>query len=59
MRSRRLEVVGARKNGCARGRHARPFFLAPATQVRVILVEGRVIGTPLTTLSAGREQYYT
>ena len=46
-RSKRLEVVGARKNGRARGRHAkeegapsplarlplvRPFFLAPATQ---------------------------
>ena len=37
LRSRRLEVVGERENGCARGRHARGFscahyFQAPATQ---------------------------
>ena len=32
LRRRRLEVVGARKNERARGRHPRPFFLGPATQ---------------------------
>ena len=36
LRSRRLEVVGERKNGRARGRHAclllaRPFFRVPST----------------------------
>ena len=38
LRSRRLEVVGARKNERVRGRHARgeacPFFLGPAEQAR-------------------------
>ena len=38
LRSRRLEVVGARNNERARGRHAlaRPFFLGPATQAKFL-----------------------
>ena len=40
-RSRRLEVVGERENGRARGRHARlllarPFFLVPTTSKRLL-----------------------
>ena len=40
LRNRRLEVVSARENGHARGRHAclllaRPFFLAPTTSKRL------------------------
>ena len=51
--SRRLEVVDARKDGCAGGRHA------PARSfLRLLRNLGwflwRVIGTPLATLSAGR-----
>ena len=46
LRSRRLEVVGTRKNGRARRRHAslaclpraRPFSLSPATQATSVLV---------------------
>ena len=44
LRSRRLEVVGARKNGRARGRHALApvlscahYFQAPATQATVLV----------------------
>ena len=42
LRSWRLEVVGERENGRARGRHAylllaRPFFLAPTTSKRLLL----------------------
>ena len=38
LRGRRLEVVGARNNERARGRHAlaRPFFLGPATQAKFL-----------------------
>ena len=41
LRSRRLEVVGTRKNGRARRRHAclpraRPFSLSPATSKRLL-----------------------
>ena len=45
LRSRHLEVVGERKNGRARGRHAsplaclplaRPFFFAPTTSKRLL-----------------------
>ena len=41
LRSRRLEVVGPRKNGRARRRHAclpraRPFSLSPATSKRLL-----------------------
>ena len=41
LRSRRLEVVGERENGRARGRHAclllaRPFFLVPTTSKRLL-----------------------
>ena len=41
LRSRRLEVVGERENGRARGRHAclllaRPFFLGPTTSKRLL-----------------------
>ena len=43
LRSRRLEVVGARKSGCARGRHAETpvlscahNFQAPATQAKTL-----------------------
>ena len=56
LRSRRLEVVGTRKNGRARGRHARGegapsrapvlsfphYFQAPATQAKCPLTEGRL-----------------
>ena len=42
LRSRRLEVVGERKNGCARGSRTPVFscahyFQAPATQAKVSL----------------------
>ena len=41
LRSRRLEVVGERENGCARGRHAclllaRPFLFVPTTSKRLL-----------------------
>ena len=38
LRSRHLEVVGARNNERARGRHAlvRPFFLGPGTQAKFL-----------------------
>ena len=44
LRSRRLEVVGERENGRARGRHARgevspsraPVFLVPTTSKRLL-----------------------
>ena len=41
LRSRRLEVVGERENGRARGRHAclvlsRAFFLVPTTSKRLL-----------------------
>ena len=51
LRSRYLEVVGARKNRCTRGRHAclplaRPFFLVPTTSKRllrrIILLKSKV-----------------
>ena len=48
LRSRRLEVVGERENGRARGRHAclllaRPFFLVPTTSKRLLRRLQRVL----------------
>ena len=52
LRSRRLEVVGERENGRARGRHAclllaRPFFLAPTTSKRLLR---RLANNDITTI---------
>ena len=51
LRSRRLEVVGERENGRARGRHAcllaRPFFLVPTTSKRLLR---RLANNDITTI---------
>ena len=55
LRSRRLQVVGERENGRARGRHAcplacllaRPFFLVPTTSKRLLR---RLVKATLNTL---------
>ena len=38
-----LEVVGTRKNGHARGRHARPFSLSPTTSKRLLCRLGDLV----------------
>ena len=47
LRSTRFEVVGAKKNGCARRRHAclplaHPFFLAPTTSIQALATQTRL-----------------